>query len=223
MKLSNFKLAVCIPLTYHMIPSAFFDSFIAMEKPDFSYYRTSNGHIDDMRNDLTMSAMADGCSHVIFMDTDQCYAPNTITKLLSHRLPIVGGLVYRRYPPFDPLLLRGSINGYETVKDWKDGELVEVDATGTGCILFDMEVFRNIPGPWFRFRQLGLGIVGEDIGFCADLRAAGHRIFVDTSVQIGHLSHFQVTRGTWELYAMVEKAKIKALEDKKLKDNNLTE
>jgi len=49
--------------------------------------------------------------------------------------------------------------------------------------------------------------VGEDIGFCADAKAAGFKIFVDTSVEIAHLTQFQVTMGTYELFMSVEKEK----------------
>jgi hypothetical protein len=191
-----------------MVPSAFFDSFVSMEKPPFIYMRTSNGPIDEMRNALVRDAMSANCTHLLMADTDQCYHPETITRLLSHKKPIVGCLVYRRYPPFDPLMLRGELGKYQTVAEWEPDSLVEVDATGTGCLLFDMQVFRDMPAPWFRFRKdVGSGKpVGEDIGFCSDLRAAGYRIFVDTSVPAGHLSQMMITEGTWRLYNRLKEA-----------------
>lgn len=206
MRVSNFRLGIGLPLSFHMISSAFFDSFICMEKPPFTYLRTSNGAIEDMRNDLVRDALRAGCSHLIMMDTDQCYHEQTIPRLLSHKKPIVGCLVFRRYPPFDPLMLRGEIGKYKTIEEWDPGSLVEVDATGTGCLLFEMEVFRRMPGPWFRSRSHDGSPVGEDIGFCSDLRAAGYRILVDTSVPAGHLSQIQVVEGTWRLYRKLKEA-----------------
>lgn len=206
MKVSNFKLGIGLPLSYHMIPSAFFDSFITMEKPPYIYLRTSNGPIEEMRNSIVRDAIAAGCSHLVMMDTDQMYDPTTIPRLLSHKLPVVGCLVYRRYPPFDPLMLRGKIGEYQTVEEWEPGSLVEVDATGTGCLLFDMQIFRKMAAPWFRFRQNGIRMIGEDVGFCSDLRGAGYRIFVDTSVPAGHLSQMQITEGTWRLYRRLKNA-----------------
>jgi len=202
LKISNFRLGIGLPLSYHMIPSAFFDSFISMEKPPFVYLRTSNGPIDEMRNAIVKDAFESNCTHLIMMDTDQVYDPKTIPRLLSHNLPIVGCLVYRRYPPFDPLMLRGEMGKYQTVEEWDKDALVEVDATGTGCLLFDMEVFRKMPAPWFRARrepETGKPI-GEDIGFCSELRAAGYKVFVDTAVPAGHLSQMQITDGSWRLY-----------------------
>lgn len=210
-KITNMKLGIGIPLSFPMVPGAFFDSFVAMEKPDFVYLRASHGPIDMMRNDLVREALRLGCTHLIMMDTDQVYQRDTITRLLAHMLPIVGCLVYRRYPPFDPLMLRGQITKYQTVKEWSPGDLVEVDATGTGCLLIETEVFRTLPGPWFRFRQSEEGgDVGEDIGFCSDARAAGYRICVDTGCVAGHLSQLIINNGTWKLYNRLKEAEIKA-------------
>jgi hypothetical protein len=201
LRISNFKLGIGVPLSFQMVPSAFFDSFIAMDKPPYVYFRTSNGPVDDMRNSIVRDALAEGCSHLIMMDTDQVYHPDTIPRLLAHKLPVVGCLVYRRYPPFDPLMLRGKINEYETISEWEPESLVEVDATGTGCLMFDMSIFRDVPAPWFKFKKnVGGKVIGEDIGFCSDLRDSGYRIFVDTSIPAGHLSQMQVTDGTWKLY-----------------------
>ncbi|MEN6473772.1 MAG: hypothetical protein ABFD81_07155 [Syntrophaceae bacterium] len=213
MKISNVKLGIATPLSFPMVPSAFFESFICMEKPDFVYLRTSSGPIDEMRNELVRDAMIAGCTHLIMMDTDQVYEPNTITRLLAHKLPVVGCLVHRRYPPFDPILLKGEIGKYKRIEEWEPGGLVEVDATGTGCLLFDMEVFREMPAPWFKFRKHEDGSpIGEDIGFCSDLRKAGYRIFVDTSVPAGHLTQMIVNEGTWKLYRRMKDAEAKAHE-----------
>ena len=193
-----------------MVPSSFFDSFITMEKPDFVYLRTSAGPVDEMRNSIVRQAIVSECSHLIMMDTDQVYDHKTIPRLLSHRLPVVGCLVYRRYPPFDPIMLKGTLSSYERVLEWEPGALVEVDATGTGCLLFNMDVFRKMPAPWFAFRTANGAPVGEDIGFCSDLRQAGYRIFVDTSIPAGHLTQMIVNEGTWKLYKNISEAELKS-------------
>jgi hypothetical protein len=135
-------------------------------------------------------------------DVDMIYHPKTITNLLARKLPIVGGLCFRRYPPFDSIMLRATEDGYTSVDEWEPDELVEVDATGSGCIMYDMSIFREMPFPWFKFRadpETGAGI-GEDIGFCKDLKAAGYRIFVDTSVPSDHLATIAINRNTNRLY-----------------------
>lgn len=210
MNITNIHLGIGLPLSFHMVPSAFFDSFITMVKPPFTYLRTSNGAIQDMRNNIVDAALRDRCSHLIMMDTDQVYHPETIPRLLSHKLPVVGCIVYRRYPPFDPIMMKGTLGKYTMIEEWEPGSLVEVDATGTGCLMFDMNVFRRMPPPWFRARSYEGKPVGEDIGFCSDLRNAGYRIFVDTSIPAGHLSQMQITEGTWRLYRKLGETAAKA-------------
>lgn len=206
MKISNLRLAIGIPLSFPWVPSSFFHSFVHMERPDFTYIHADNGHIEDLRNNLVDKALDIGASHLMMMDVDQVYHPETITRLLSHNLPVVGALVHRRYPPFDSLMLKAveideRRNGYVSIDEWKEGALVEVDATGGGCLMFNMEVFRKIPRPWFKVQKNPDGsTIGEDIGFCMELKKAGYRIFVDTSVPAGHLSTLIVNTATNRLY-----------------------
>lgn len=202
MKISNQRLAIGIPCDFPHIPSSFFYSFVLMDKPDFTFIHADNGPLDTLRNDIVEKAMDMGVTSLLFMDVDQVYPQDTITKLLSHRLPVVGGKVCRRYPPFDPILMKLTDEGYQLIDDYAPGSLVSVDATGTGCILYDMEVFRKLPKPWFKFQknpENGMTI-GEDIFFCQTLKKAGYDIYVDTSVEIGHLATMVITEATHNLY-----------------------
>lgn len=214
MKITNLSLAIGTPCTFPFIPSSFFYSFALMDKPDYTFIHADNGPIDTLRNDIVESALNMGSTHLIMMDVDMIYHPKTITRLLSHRLPVVGALCFRRYPPFDSIMLKIAGTGrekYESIDEWKEDELVEVDATGAGCLMFDMEVFRKMPRPWFRFqRDPDSGAtIGEDIGFCQDLKAAGYRIYVDTSVPSDHLTTMAVCRQTNLLYRSMKAAEWK--------------
>ena len=214
MRISNFKLGIGVPCNFQMVSSWFFDSFITMGKPDFVYLRSTRGNIDDMRNELVKEAIMSQCTHIIMLDADQVYHVKTITRLLSHKLPVVGCLVYRRYPPFDPLMLKGDIGGYQSITEWEPDSLVEVDATGTGCIIFETRIFLEMPYPWFRFRISPRGgPIGEDFGFCHDLRKKGYKIYVDTSVAAGHLTTMEVNEGTWKLYRRMKEAERDASND----------
>ena len=210
MRISNFKLAIGIPLTFPYVPSSFFHSFALMEKPDHVYIQADNGPIHELRNNIVDRALREGATHLMMCDTDQVYHPQTIPRLLSRKLQVVGALVHRRYPPFDSLMLKVEIgetyNDYRSIDEWEDGALVEVDVTGAGCLMFDVSVFRKLPRPWFRNDKAPAGAppIGEDIGFCQDLKAAGYRIFVDTSVPAGHLTTMVVNTATNRLYLAIK-------------------
>jgi hypothetical protein len=219
------RLAICWPVTNLLAYADFAISYAAMEKPRhlFMWPEQINGqdvtgtakNIDQIRNSLVDRALSSGCTHVLMMDTDQCYRTTTmIRRLFSHEKAVVGARVHRRYPPFDPLLFRWddeakkyttfSFDEAETAID--AGELVEVDATGAGCVLFDTQVFFDIEPPWFEFGLRDGRPVGEDITFCEKLRSAGHRIFVDTSIDIQHLTIRGVGMGDyWLQHSLTER------------------
>ncbi len=205
------KLGIALPHTDDTISKQFFLSWLMMEKPDYMFLIPKfPQNIDAVRNDLVLQAIEEKCTHLIMMDTDQVYPSDTITKLISHKKPIVGAVVHRRYPPFDALLYRGKLGKYYHIPDEEiySGKLVDVDATGTGCILYDMQVFKKIPYPWFKIRRQKDGKpIGEDIGLCSKLKKAGFNIFVDTSIRIGHMAKMVVDENTYRLYKGLKKYK----------------
>ena len=189
----NMLVGVCIPGTDRTFPSEFCDSFFCIGKPSRTVYIRPKGAgpLDHIRNELVLMAQKMMCTHVWMADTDQIYPQDVLMKLLAADLPVVAAKVHRRYPPYDPLLLRGSPGSYKSVPEaeWTPGGLVEVDATGCGSILYNMEVFDKIPYPWFEFHfENKANPVGEDVDFCQKLRKAGIPIHVDCGIEIGHMS-----------------------------------
>ena len=167
------------------------------------------GNHDAVRNNLVSQALNKGCTHILMMDTDQVYYDSdTIKKLLAHNKPVVGARVHRRYPPFDPILLRETEDGRHYHMDYDEidrivtaGETVKVPATGCGCILYDTKVFLDIDPPWFLHTKTAAGRTkGEDIYFCEQLRRSGYDIFVDTSINISHLSIQEIGMDQYRLY-----------------------
>jgi hypothetical protein len=104
----NFKLGIGIPLTWSHVPSDFFDSCLVMNKHGAEIIRASSGPIHAMRNTIALRALEMDCSHLIFLDADMVYPPDTITRLLEHDLDIVGALTFKRWPNFEPLVFEGE-------------------------------------------------------------------------------------------------------------------
>lgn len=206
------KLGIGFPLVDEKVYAKFFVSFACMRKPEsytFLLPRYPHGQfprdIASVRNDIVLQALSEGCTHMMMADTDQVYPVDTLEKLMGHMhqgREVVGVQVHRRWPPFDPILYRGTVGKYTHVSDEEcySGKLVEVDATGTGCLMFDMRVFQKIKRPWFKFSQHEGKPVGEDIHFCSEARKAGICIHVDTSIAVKHLALHEITRGDHELY-----------------------
>jgi len=232
---SNVLLGVGVPCSFthiHLITSMTFA--VAMCDAQTKGIRQhliqeGNGPLDDLRNNIVKSAKNIGCSHLIMCDMDMVYPPDTFHRLLSkcnEDTPIVGGLCFKRYPPFSPVMMRGIPSRYRIVEEWKDGEFLEVDATGTGCIMLHMSVFDKMEFPWFKFgttEEYGIKVpglsagtnVGEDIGFCFKARKLGIPVYIDTALEIGHNTTLTVDRNTWELWKKLKGNTDEAMEKKK--------
>lgn len=206
------KFAICEPTTSGSIHTAFHRTFHAMDKPDHLYLLPSvppgayASSIASVRNDLVRQALSEGCSYVAMVDTDQTYRnPMTIYNLLAkakEQDAIVGALVFSRYPPFWPVMRRWDGDNHYQISDeeWEGQGLVEVDATGTGCLVIPAKVLIEMDEPWFEDQTVVGGKMGEDIYFCRKARELGHKVFVDTDTHVNHLTTLEVDLNTYKLY-----------------------
>ncbi len=209
MKISNFKLGIGRPCSFEMVHLAFFDSMIQLERPPFIYLPVDRGTIDQMREQMAVDALKVGCSHLFMMDCDMTYHPQTITKLLSHDLPIVGALCYRRYPPFDSLAFRKNGDGWVNVGHEKEDGLIKIHRTGAGCLMIQTQVFDKISRPWFDLAGPNKKMdeaKGEDYRFCDKAIKAGFEIFVDPTIPADHLATFKINKEFSDLYQRIEKS-----------------
>lgn len=152
---------------------------------------------------------------ILFIDDDMVWQPDAVRRLLETQEAlieqglepdIVGALCFSRSIPHQPTLYfkwpeQGSYNFMET---WDD-DVVEVDATGMAFALIRKAAFERISGsemPPYEVRANNnrtadffrwYGGLGEDLRFCDDVRAVGGRIFVDTRIEIGHVSEKTVS------------------------------
>jgi hypothetical protein len=72
------------------------------------------------------------------------------------------------------------------------GQIMPVNGIACGCALWRMDLFREIPAPWYVTLNdiiQGKGVVGmtQDLRLCAEARRAGKRFAVDMRVKVGHL------------------------------------
>lgn len=208
----DMKLAICLPIADPKTDRGFFLTFESMKKPpNYNIFvpTISTGTFSSVRNELVENAIEAGCTDIWMTDTDQIYPPDTLIKLVEHDLPIVCGKVHRRYPPFDPILYQKTKWKYKFVEtpddQWMNGQLVEVAATGAACMLIRSEVFKSLEQPWFKSLKPTKRrpfTVGEDIYFWLKVKEAGHRVFVDASIEIGHLSSLVINKNFYQLYRM---------------------
>jgi hypothetical protein len=151
---------------------------------------------------LTNPEFAD-CQWLWFCDTDMVFEPDTLLKMIARAvtndLKVLGALcVIVGSDGVAPTLFEADD---ETITrlyiGLPDPAVLEVAATGTGCLLVHRSVFQDMfdrtgsNNCWFGF-DIHTGStgrewqLGEDVSFCLRARNAGHKIHVDSTMHVGH-------------------------------------
>lgn len=140
-----------------------------------------------------------GADYILWLDLDQTFPPQSLVKLLSRGLPVVGANYPRRHIDVSPTAVkRGQDNAFQLVQTTpakaKADMVEEVERVGFGMLLMHMDAVVSALGdqlyPLFEMRSLDDGgFIGEDALFCDRLRSAGLKMHVDhaLSLHVGHV------------------------------------
>lgn len=166
----------------------------------------AGGNISIPRNNLVRAFLEFGRAEWMWMvDSDMTFEPDTVERLLEHAdpdsAPIVGGLCFgfndaQRIQPtlYEMLGEEGDGRRVGRYLEWPPDAMFRVCATGAACLLIHKSVFERIRDakfstvyPWFQETEHDGGPVGEDITFCWRAGKLGIPVYVNTSVQLGHV------------------------------------
>ena len=170
--------------------------------------------IQNQRADLALDAMAEGCTHILFIDSDMTFPDNMVGRLLKHDLDIVATNCARRRMPTGPTAQNYKPDGTrELVYTMPESTgIEEVGSIGMGVMLIKRNVFEKLSEPWFEtpWRPKERGYIGEDIFFCRKAQEAGFKIHIDHDVskEIGHIGTFEFKHDhTWVMRELEEQEK----------------
>lgn len=184
-------IAICTP-TRDDVHALFAQSLINLQRrsPDVRWLVSFGTILPNLRSELVMGAFNISASHVLFIDSDMVFPPDTVQRLLSHDLDIVAANCIQRQR------LRWTAR-----KDQREVEsldrvgLEEVTTVGFGVTLIKTSVFNKLQVPWFDTPWDGARHMGEDIYFCQLANHGGYKIFIDhdLSQEVGHVGTKQFT------------------------------
>jgi len=170
--------------------------------------------IQNQRADLALDAMAEGCTHILFIDSDMTFPQDMVGRLLKHDLDIVATNCARRRMPTGPTAQNYKPDGTrELVYTMPESTgIEEVGSIGMGVMLIKRNVFEKLSEPWFEtpWRPKERCLIGEDIFFCRKANDAGFKIHIDHDVskEIGHIGTFEFKHDhTWVMRELEEQEK----------------
>lgn len=162
--------------------------------------------IAEARNQLVDAFATTDLDWLWFVDADMVFTADALERLLATAnpatRPIVGALCFTADEQPTMFRLTSKELESERITEWEPDSVVEVDATGTGCLLIHRQVFVAMqrkfgrlangaenPYPWFVEGMASPKgeAFGEDTAFCIRAKSLGFPIHVDTSVRIGHV------------------------------------
>src|SRR5512139_2760424 len=107
------RLAWAMPHSMSIISTGTHYSLMALRRPPEIEYLAvpRGGDIAEKRERQAMEAIEKGFTHIWFFDGDMVFPENTLVDLfalLRSGADLAGGLCYRGYPPWDPILWHPS-------------------------------------------------------------------------------------------------------------------
>jgi hypothetical protein len=209
--LQHQKVGIGLPMLFPFIHYKFVNSYLSLQKPPNNISISNVGSLTALaRNQIVEIAQKQGCKYLMFLDTDMTFPPDTILKLMKHQKDVVSGLYFERYAPHRPVIRQDFDDGKEkgyALADYTKSDFMEVAATGGGCLLINMEVFDRLEKPYFDYRlekaEKDHGVketfFSEDLVFCEKVRAAGYKIWCDTTIRCGHLiNDYEISEANWD-------------------------
>ena len=165
---------------------------------------TNESNVNKARNSCAAKFLSQKCTHMMFIDADIQFLPESIAKLASHDVDLVGGI----YPQkkfelqadntYNTTAVVNAIDNGET-----RGDLVEVGTMGTGFMLIKRTVFEkmieagaksytdSVSGlPSWDFFTCSIDSNGryltEDWHFCREWRRLGGKVWADKTIPLAH-------------------------------------
>ena len=176
-------------------------------------FSASSSDLPANRTLLLKRAIGWQARYLLWLDSDHVFPPDTLLRLLGHKLPVVGCNQPRRSLPTGPVAVRLDAKG-EMEHVWTTQALAEAGAVeevyhvGLALCLMDMNVLRQVKAHvekgvgwahWEPFdRKLLPGTsarMGEDVSFFRELTDAGVQVYVDhgLSWEVGHIAERVIT------------------------------
>ena len=156
-------------------------------------------YIENNRTIFAQNALDAGADYLLFVDTDMNFEPDALVQLLKHaeQASIIGVNYHTRSQEESVSTVKmpgtdGPI-GETCQGDSIPAQPFECYAVGTGLMLIDMKVFKDMSFPWFAQQyntETGKIEIGDDVWFCRKAGKMGYKVLCDPTIPVDHLGQF---------------------------------
>lgn len=143
------------------------------------------------REEIVTRSLEQDATHLLFLDDDMVFESNILDDLMAHRKPIIISNYLLKTE--NPVFLTVDRDRREICTSKQSTGLQLADSGGFGVSLFETEVFKKTPQPWFLPLYLPeiKKYTTEDVPFFYRTRKAGFDTYVDhdASKKISHIGN----------------------------------
>lgn len=155
-------------------------------------------------NALVKAALEAKCDYLFMTEMDMIIPTNTITKLLSNKVDACVGVYFLRGSG-EPCLYAPPPNdkddkdmcGHVPIVMFPEKSVFQIGCGGMGCILFNMEIFKKIPYPWFETHG---DKYSTDMAFSKKLRNYGYQLWADSNIMCVQIDESEPRKWGYEDY-----------------------
>lgn len=159
---------------------------------------TATGGVGKNLNPLDKGPMGDSVTYnkMFWIDSDIAWSPEDFLKLYNSKHEIISG-VYLLADGTTTSVHNGQFPGGIPINEIKSmTESVEVQSIGFGFVAISSGVFEKMQRPWFGHYPQRIPLpnnssietyLGEDISWCINAKNSGAKIYLDPTVQVGHM------------------------------------
>jgi len=197
------RIGLCLPMMGSLAPEVVggFMS-LAVELSRFGEVLVATIHDyaphDRARTFLLDTAINGKCDYAVLIDSDTVVPAMAgallLKRILETKAWLVTGHYYRRGFPYSSCWSKKVDGNYRYVDPLPSTGLIELDATGLGFCVVDVNKVKNLQRPHFRMFLKDDGEVRtwEDGYFCGLIRQSDGVIIGDSHIRVGHLDQREV-------------------------------
>lgn len=191
------RILIAVP-TFETISPETFKSIYGIQSEHILAFNYCKGYDCAMaRNRIARESLDGGFDYVLMIDSDIIVPSN----LLDYLLEIPEAVCVGVYPRKNTTEQQTELFDF-TEKDFtqrftypqldefqKKAPRIHIKGSGLGCALIDVNVFRQLPFPWFKYVTYNNGdVLSEDLYFSHELLQHNIPMSADLRVRCGHLT-----------------------------------
>ena len=143
------------------------------------------------REEIVTRAFEQNSTHLLFLDDDMIFAADILDNLMAHKKPIIISNYLLKTE--DPKFLTVDKDMREIRTSKKSTGIQLAQSGGFGVSLFEIDVFKQTPQPWFLplYYPTQKKYTTEDVPFFQRTQKAGFDTYVDhdASKKIAHIGN----------------------------------